>query len=78
MTATDGGIDELVRGAGSVAIGASCVDWAVGYLTHAMRGWDDATLNAVMSRPPGAYVAGVQPPLPWSVATHPQYGKIVP
>jgi hypothetical protein len=47
----DGEVDGLVRGAGCVAISASCLDWALGYLIHAMRGWDDATLNSAMGRP---------------------------
>lgn len=44
-------IDGLVRGVGCVALAANCLEWTMGYLVHAMRGWDDATFNAALGQP---------------------------
>jgi hypothetical protein len=44
-------MDGLVRGVGCVTLAASSLEWALGYLTHAMRLWDDAKLNDALAKP---------------------------
>lgn len=44
-------VDGLVRGVGCVTLAANCLEWTMGYLVHAVRGWDDATLNDALGQP---------------------------
>jgi hypothetical protein len=45
-------MDQLVNGVGCVCMSAAGLEWSLGYLVHAMHGWDDETLAKMMG-PPG-------------------------
>lgn len=54
-------MDQLVHGVGAVCVAESGLEWALAYLTHAIRGWDYTQLAKVLSTPGRAW-GGVRQP----------------